>query len=64
MDDLGGFPSSLTPPHPPPRPSHTLGEDGDAEEETKPSFEIIPWVKKTSVTLDFERRQLEEFMDR
>lgn len=54
------------PPHPPPRPPRQgLREEAEEEEEErKPTFEILPGLKKTTVTLKFARRELEEFMDR
>ena len=55
------------PPHPPPRPPRQdLREEAEEEEEEerKPTFEILPGLKKTMVTLKFARRELEEFMDR
>ena len=59
-----GLPSPSTPPVPPPRPPRTNGDGGEEPEEKKPTFEVIPHVKKTTVPLNFLRRQLEEFMDR
>ena len=58
---------SSYPPHPPPRPPRQgLREEveEEEEEERKPTFEILPGLKKTTVTLKFARRELEEFMDR
>ena len=58
---------SSYPPHPPPRPPRQgLREEAEEEEEEerKPTFEILPGLKKTTVTLKFARRELEEFMDR
>ena len=54
------------PPHPPPRPPRQgLREEAEEEEEErKPTFEILPGLKKTTVTLKFARRELEEFMAR
>ena len=55
------------PPHPPPRPqisvSGAAGE-GEEEDEKKAVYRIIPFVKKTEVTLNFPRKVLEEYMDR
>ena len=58
---MAHFPSS--PPRPPPRPTNgSTGEEG--EEEQKPTYRVIPGVKKTDVTVTFARKALEEFMDR
>ena len=65
IEDFGLHPSS--PPNPPPRPPRLAAggeEEGGAEEDRKPTFEILPGVKRTTVTLNFARRELEEFMDR
>ena len=62
--DLGNLYSSVTPPHPPPRPPRSTGEGGDTDESAPPTYKIIPWVKCTAVELKFRRRHLEEFMDR
>ena len=59
------YPSNL-PPRPPPRP-HSSDDSGglrDEEEEQKPVYRIIPFLKKTEVSLNFPRKSLEEFMDR
>lgn len=58
---------STSPPFPPPRPPRATLDTTTAtspEEEKKPTFEVIPFVKKTTVTLNFARKTLEEFMDR
>ena len=58
---------SSFPPRPPPRPRITSGDtegEGEEEEEQKPVYSIIPFVKKTEITLKFPRKLLEEYMDR
>ena len=67
IDELGlGIPSPSS--HSPPlrRPPRELQEANldQREEETKPQYQVIPFVQKTSVNLNFARRSLEEFMDR
>lgn len=63
-----GFPN--LPPRPPPRPHASIGSsgggngEGQEEEEQKPVYRIIPFWKKSEVTLNFPRKSLEEFMDR
>ena len=59
--DIDGLSGSL--PLPPPRPPIETSS-GPPEEEKKPTFEVIPFVKRTTVTLNFARKTLEEFMDR
>ncbi len=49
--------NSLQPPTPP-LPQTAL------EEETKPTYRILPYVKRSTVELKFPRKTLEEFMDR
>ena len=59
--------SAGLPPRPPPRLpniSASSNEKDAEEEEKKPVYQVIPFVKKTEITLNFPRRALEEYMDR
>ena len=67
IDELGlGMPPppSRSPPLRRPPRELTEGAETEREEETKPEYQIIPFVSKSSVTINFARRTLEEFMDR
>ena len=67
IDELGlGIPPPPSRSPPLRRPPRELIEaiEPEREEEAKPEYQIIPFVQKTSVTINFARRTLEEFMDR
>ncbi len=49
------------PPLPPPRPHDGSGGE---EEEVKPTYRVIPFLKKSEITIKFPRKSLEEYMDR
>ncbi len=47
---------------PPPIPPRVPEEPKD--EEKKPTYRILPYIRRTTVELKFPRKTLEEFMDR
>lgn len=58
---------SSMPPLPPPRPPNVSTSDDahvEREEEKKPVYRVIPFIKKTDLTINFPRKVLEEYMDR
>ena len=63
IDDIRGLSGHSASPIPSHR-KQAVEEEVTKEEEKKPTFEVIPFVKKTTVTLKFARKKLEEFMDR
>ena len=48
--------------HPPTPPPRVVS--AEKEEEKFPTYNVLPFVQKTTVTLKFARKTLEEFMDR
>lgn len=59
------YQSSVPPPVPPRSTiSGGRGDQGREDREAVPLFRIIPFVRKTEVPLNIQRKSLEDYMDR
>ena len=60
-----GYQSSMLPTLPPrPAETITIRDPGREDSEAMPTFSIIPYIRKTEVPLNIQRKTLENYMDR